>query len=362
MQQEFPRGWPTACLRCRPRARNVQRQEGRRGRGDQPYRCRRPTELSPVTPEAGPDKPARLGGRGLFAALRRTGKQFSADSLTDRTAALTYYGVLSDFPGLVVIVSVLGLIGRNGQQTVQDAAHQLAPNGQLRQLVDTVLDQVKQPGAAGLAAIVGIVLAFWSASGYVAAFMRASNAVYDVAEGRPIWKTLPIRVGVTAVVGVMLVLSAAIIVVTGSLAKVIGDKVGLNSTPNSSVAGRSRPARTRPRSRTCSSATTARSRMSGRPAVRAPEQFGHRVGVRPEPGLHLVGQPDLTLGENRRRRGEVVAEGELLDPVLRDHLNDQLADLDDAGKTGCGHAGSPALIHTRSAPRRAALSSGVELE
>jgi membrane protein len=188
-----------------------------------------PTELASVSREAGPDNPARLGGRGVVGALRRTAKQFSADSLTDWAAALTYYGVLSIFPGILVIVSVLGLIGGNGQKTVQDAAHQLAPNGQLRQLVDTVLDQVKQPGSAGIAAIIGIVLAFWSASGYVAAFMRASNAVYDVPEGRPIWKTLPIRVGVTAVVGVMLVLSAAIVVVTGGLARVIGDKIGLGS-------------------------------------------------------------------------------------------------------------------------------------
>jgi membrane protein len=188
-----------------------------------------PTELSAVPPEAGPDNPVHLGGRGLFGALKRTAKQFSADSLTDWAAALTYYGVLSIFPGILVIVSILGLIGNNGQQTVQDAAHQLAPNGQLRQLLDTVLTQVKAPGAAGLAAIIGIVLAFWSASGYVAAFMRASNAVYDVPEGRPIWKTLPIRVGVTAVVGLILVLSAAIVIVTGDLARVIGDKVGLGS-------------------------------------------------------------------------------------------------------------------------------------
>jgi membrane protein len=185
-----------------------------------------PTELASVSREAGPDNPARLGGRGVVGALRRTAKQFSADSLTDWAAALTYYGVLSIFPGILVIVSVLGLIGGNGQKTVQDAAHQLAPNGQLRQLVDTVLDQVKQPGSAGIAAIIGIVLAFWSASGYVAAFMRASNAVYDVPEGRPIWKTLPIRVGVTAVIGVMLILSAFIVVFTGSVAQVVGQKLG----------------------------------------------------------------------------------------------------------------------------------------
>jgi membrane protein len=110
---------------------------------------------------------------------------------------------------------------------VQDAVQEIAPNQQLQSLVDTVLGQVKDPGTAGLAAILGLVVAFWSASGYIAAFMRAANAIYDVPEGRPIWKTLPIRVAVTAVVGVMLIISAAIVVFTGDLAKVVGDKIGL---------------------------------------------------------------------------------------------------------------------------------------
>ena len=189
-----------------------------------------PTELASVSREAGPDNPARLGGRGVVGALRRTAKQFSADSLTDWAAALTYYGVLSIFPGILVIVSVLGLIGGNGQKTVQDAAHQLAPNGQLRQLVDTVLDQVKQPGSAGIAAIIGIVLAFWSASGYVAAFMRASNTIYDIEEGRPIWKTAPIRLGVTIVLVLLLVVCAVAVVFTGELAQQAGNVIGLGST------------------------------------------------------------------------------------------------------------------------------------
>ncbi|MFI1988976.1 YihY/virulence factor BrkB family protein [Actinoplanes sp. NPDC020271] len=187
----------------------------------------KPTRLSTVPPEAGPDSPAQLRGRGLFAALRRTVKQFSADNLSDWAAALTYYGVLSIFPGILVIVSLLGMLSDDGQKVVQDAARQLAPNAQLQQLVDTVLTQVKDPGAAGLAAILGLLVAFWSASGYVAAFMRASNAVYDVPEGRPIWKTLPIRVAVTAVVGVMLILSAAIVIFTGDLARLVGDRIGL---------------------------------------------------------------------------------------------------------------------------------------
>jgi len=188
-----------------------------------------PRDLSAPAPDAGPGSPAALKGKGLFGALKRTFKQYSQDNLSDWSAALTYYGVLSIFPGLLVVVSLLGMLSSNGQKTVQDAVHQLAPNPQLQNLVGTVLTQVKDPGAAGIAAIVGIVAAFWSASGYTAAFMRASNAVYDVPEGRPIWKTLPIRVGVTAVVGLMLVVSAAIVIFTGDLARIVGEKIGLGS-------------------------------------------------------------------------------------------------------------------------------------
>jgi membrane protein len=184
-------------------------------------------DLSAPGPDAGPDSPAQLKGKGLFAALKRTFKQFSEDNVSDWAAALTYYGILSIFPGVLVLVSLLGMLSDNGQKTVQDAVTKLSPNDQLNSLVDTVLTQVKDPGTAGLAAIIGIVVAFWSASGYIAAFMRASNAIYDVPEGRPIWKTLPIRVGVTAVVGVMLIISAAIVIFTGDIAKVVGDQIGL---------------------------------------------------------------------------------------------------------------------------------------
>ncbi|MEU8242105.1 YihY/virulence factor BrkB family protein [Actinoplanes missouriensis] len=187
----------------------------------------RTPDLSAPGPDAGPDGPTKLRPKGMLAAVKRTFKQFSEDNVSDWAAALTYYGVLSIFPGLLVIVSLLGLLGSDGQKAVTDAVDELAPNQQLRDLVDTVLGQVQGTGKAGLAAIIGIVVAFWSASGYIAAFMRASNAIYDVPEGRPIWKTLPIRVGVTALVGVMLIASAAIVIFTGDLAQVVGDKIGL---------------------------------------------------------------------------------------------------------------------------------------
>jgi membrane protein len=189
----------------------------------------RPNGLDAPGPDAGPESPSGLKGGGLFAALKRTVKQFSQDNVTDWAAALTYYGVLSIFPGLLVLVSILGMMSNDGQQTVRDTVSEVTPSPQLQQLVDTVLNQVQDTGAAGLAAIVGIVVAFWSASGYIAAFMRASNSVYDVPEGRPIWKTLPIRLAVTAVIGLMLIASAVIVIFTGDLAQVVGDTIGLGS-------------------------------------------------------------------------------------------------------------------------------------
>jgi membrane protein len=189
----------------------------------------RDNDLSAPGPHEGPDSPTQLKGKGVFAAIRRTFKQFSEDNISDWAAALTYYGVLSIFPGVLVIVSLLGMLSDNGQQTVQSTVNEIAPSPEIQKLVNTVLGQVQDPGKAGLAAIIGIVVAFWSASGYIAAFMRASNAIYDVPEGRPIWKTLPIRLGVTAIVGLMLILSAVIVVFTGDLAQVVGDKIGLGS-------------------------------------------------------------------------------------------------------------------------------------
>ena len=184
-------------------------------------------DLSAPSPDAGPDSPAKLKGGGIFAAVKRTFKQFGEDNVSDWAAALTYYGILSIFPAMIALISVLGLISDDGKDTVQNTLNDVVPSPQIQTLVNQVLDQVKDPGTAGFAAIIGIALAFWSASGYVAAFMRASNAVYDVPEGRPIWKTLPIRLGVTAVIGVMLVASAVIVVFTGDLAQAVGGAIGL---------------------------------------------------------------------------------------------------------------------------------------
>ncbi|MET7971190.1 YihY/virulence factor BrkB family protein [Micromonospora sp. NPDC005305] len=185
----------------------------------------------PVGPDEGPDSPTDLPATGWVATLKRTVREFQDDSLTDWAAALTYYGVLSIFPGLLVLISLLGLLGNEAKSGVRDTVGQVVPEENIRTIIETAIDQAGSSGGlASIAAIIGLLAAFWSASGYIAAFMRASNSIYDVPEGRPIWKTLPIRLGVTAVIGVMLLASAVIVVFTGGLAEQVGNAIGLGST------------------------------------------------------------------------------------------------------------------------------------
>ncbi|KAB1910709.1 YihY/virulence factor BrkB family protein [Micromonospora sp. AMSO31t] len=185
----------------------------------------------PVGPDEGPDSPTDLPATGWVATLKRTVREFQDDSLTDWAAALTYYGVLSIFPGLLVLISLLGLLGNEAKSGVRDTVGQVVPEKNIRTIIETAIDQAGSSGGlASIAAIIGLLAAFWSASGYIAAFMRASNSIYDVPEGRPIWKTLPIRLGVTAVIGVMLLASAVIVVFTGGLAEQVGNAIGLGST------------------------------------------------------------------------------------------------------------------------------------
>jgi len=174
-----------------------------------------------------PDTPTDLEGRSWWGTLKRTVREFKEDNLTDWAAALTYYGILAIFPALLALVSILGLIGQSATQPLINNLGSVAPGPAKQILTSSLQSMQKSQGAAGLLFIVGLAGALWSASSYVAAFMRASNAIYDVGEGRPIWKTLPVRVGVTVVTVLLLAISAIAVVVTGPLAKQIGNLVGV---------------------------------------------------------------------------------------------------------------------------------------
>src|SRR5215216_1842751 len=155
----------------------------------------RASKHAPERQAEAPDQPTDLGTGGWFKALRRTVKEFQTDNLSDWAAALTYYGVLSIFPGIIVLLSAFSLL--SDESTATRAVDEVAPDRYADTINGFIGDLQKAQSSAGLLAIVGLLGALWSASGYVGAFMRASNAIYDVPEGRPIWKTVPIRLGVT---------------------------------------------------------------------------------------------------------------------------------------------------------------------
>ncbi|MDH6589523.1 membrane protein [Streptomyces sp. SAI-133] len=177
-----------------------------------------------------PDTPTDLPKRSWGMVMKGTLKEFKRDELTDRAAALTYYGILALFPALLALISMLGIAGRSATQQVLDNIQKLAP-GAARDVLSNAVKQMQgQAGIGSIMAVVGLVLAVWSASGYVAAFIRSANAVYDIPEGRPAWKVLPVRFGVTVVLMVLAVISALIVVFTGGLAQQVGTALGLGDT------------------------------------------------------------------------------------------------------------------------------------
>jgi YihY family inner membrane protein len=175
------------------------------------------------------ESPTELPGRSWRAAVKRTVREFRVDNLSDWAAALTYYSVLSIFPALLVLVSLIDLAGQGTIRALLDNLGQVAP-GSVNDIVANAIRNLQQTrGSAGVLALVSLATALWLASRYIAAFMRASNAIYDVPEGRPVWKTLPIRIGVTVVVMILLAVSAIAVVATGGVADRLGRLLGIGS-------------------------------------------------------------------------------------------------------------------------------------
>ena len=179
---------------------------------------------------AWPMQPTDLPRGAWRGVVKRTLREYRADNLGDLAAALTYYAVLAIFPMLIVLVSLLGLLGQSVTQPLIDNLAKVAP-GAARQIFTSAVHNIQaNQGTAGVLFVVGLAGALWSASGYIAAFMRASNVIWDVEEGRPIWRTIPLRLAVTLVTVLLLTFSALAVVLTGGLARQLGKVIGAGST------------------------------------------------------------------------------------------------------------------------------------
>ena len=171
--------------------------------------------------------PTDLPKPSLVAVLKRARVEFpQRQSHHSRRRASTYYGVLAAVPGLIVVFTALGLFGKSVTNRVVAEVNSVAP-GSSGHFVQNLMAQAQSHKSdTGVTAVVGIVIALWSASSYVNAFRHASNVIYGIGEGRPAWKTIPLRLVVTIVAVVVLVLCALIVVVSGSIARAVGNAIG----------------------------------------------------------------------------------------------------------------------------------------
>lgn len=168
----------------------------------------------------------------VLPALRRTLAEFRDDNLTDWAAALTYYALLSLFPGLIALVSIVGLVGdpKGATETITEIVTAIGPQSAAQTFAGPIESVASDRGTAGAAFILGLALALWSASGYVGAFIRASNVIYETSEGRPFWKLRPLQIAITltmVLLGVMLVIG---LVLTGPVVNAVAGPLGVGST------------------------------------------------------------------------------------------------------------------------------------
>lgn len=179
--------------------------------------------------DAPPDSPQDIPPRTWKFVLRRTLREFSDDQCTDLAAALTYYAVLSVFPGMIALVSVLGLVGQSREAV--DTSLQILEDlgaGEMISGIEPTLTSLTQTSAAGWGVVVGLAGSLWSASGYVGAFGRTLNRIYETEEGRPVWKLRPAMLGLTALLLLMAALTLGALVVSGPLAEAVGNAIGLD--------------------------------------------------------------------------------------------------------------------------------------
>jgi membrane protein len=169
---------------------------------------------------------------GWWATIKRTATEFQEDNLSDWAAALTYYGLLSLFPALIAMVSLIGLFGdpKSTTQSLTEIVNELGPKSAAETFKGPIEAITESSGTAGIAFVAGLAAALWSASGYVGAFTRASNVIYETPEGRPFWKLRPLQIAVTLAMIVLMALLAVALVLTGPVVSAIAEPLGIGST------------------------------------------------------------------------------------------------------------------------------------
>ena len=173
--------------------------------------------------------PTDLPRRSWPGTLKRTGQQFLEDNLLQWAAALTFFAVISLFPALLAMVSLLGVLGTSAIEPLVTNVSSLAPGAARDIALDALQSIEDSAGGSGLAFVLALLTALWTASAYVGAFIPAANVVWEVDEARPIWKKLVVRLALTVVLLLLIVATALSVVLTGPIARQLGEVVGLGA-------------------------------------------------------------------------------------------------------------------------------------
>src|SRR3954451_648059 len=182
--------------------------------------------------EAAPDDPTEIPAGGWWNTAKRAFAEFRDDDMQTWAAALTYYAVLSLFPALIVLVALIGIVGQYPQTSDQilNIVASIGPRSAVNTLRGTIEGVVRDKGGSGALLGFGLLIAIWSASGYIGAFFKASNAIYEVEEGRPFYKLRPLQLGLTIFFLVVSAFGAVVFVASGSLARSVGGTIGLGDS------------------------------------------------------------------------------------------------------------------------------------
>jgi len=164
--------------------------------------------------------------------LKRTGREFLEDHMTDWAAALTYYGLLSLFPALIALASIVGLFAdpEATSRTLAEIVGNLGPETATDTFAGPVRSITAHRTASGLTLAFGFGLSVWAASSYVGAFIRASNVIWETPEGRPFWKLRPLQLGITLASILILALLVLGLVLTGPVVDAVAGPLGIGST------------------------------------------------------------------------------------------------------------------------------------
>src|SRR5689334_3520508 len=157
--------------------------------------------------------------------------RFGEVQVTDRAAAQTYYSILSIFPALLVLVSLLALLGSypDTYQSIINPLHDAAPGTAVNTIDSALRDALRSRGHASVLLIVGLALGIYSASGAMGAAMRSLEAINRAEKGRDFLPNLGVRVGLTLLVTLLVLIAFLAVVIAGPLFGTIADAAGFPS-------------------------------------------------------------------------------------------------------------------------------------